>query len=459
MISTLNLQGSEGLEGSLTDLAQINILVGKNAAGKTRVLRAIQSSLGTKLDAQDATTPERLTPPLTGIVKVLEMRSTSTPPLTDIEPVLEKLSLSPITTEIRTSERTEENGTTRRKITEEKEHFLHEGVDIDPQVSFFSGGTRAWARLRSDIEKFLEKPFGTRSPRDLLVLVIEDIEHGLHPGAQRQMLADIEKLIASPDIPVQVFVTTHSPFIVAGLAKLTTPGKVYLIESGCPTDLFFRAGSVEACRGFGATQAQLMTNYLLGSELSDWFPSSVVICENSLAVLLTELSSRFNVPLPVYFLHESGDARALEAGAVITDFLSNMEKVFATPPMRYLLSFELVVLTDGRLSIGDEKLIQNLKNKGLKVRAKQVGDKSELEAHYPQEICEEALNESGIPAWSSGDLTAHLKCYYKTLGQTGKSLKDSVGTFKEILAKKVAKEATQEQLQFALNFVQNELTS
>ncbi len=116
--------------------------------------------------------------------------------------------------------------------------FDHLPYDEEPSYSAYSGdpesvpiylgyassgtaGTLLWIRWLA-LKMFHHYGFAEDWAQRSAILLIDEIENHLHPTWQRRVIPALQKHFPK----VQIFATTHSPFVVAGLKK----GQVHLLQ-------------------------------------------------------------------------------------------------------------------------------------------------------------------------------------------------------------------------------------
>ncbi len=97
---------------------------------------------------------------------------------------------------------------------------LHNPLHIS-NLSTGTAGTLWWIRLLA-IEMLLYYEFQFGWEKQPAILLVDEIENHLHPSWQRRVIPALQKYFPN----VQIFATTHSPFVVAGLKA----GQVHMLK-------------------------------------------------------------------------------------------------------------------------------------------------------------------------------------------------------------------------------------
>ena len=122
--------------------------------------------------------------------------------------------------------------------TKDLRKFDHLPFDEEPSYSAYSGdpesvpiylgyasagtaGTLLWIRWLA-LKMFHHYGFAEDWSQQPAILLIDEIENHLHPTWQRRVIPALQKHFPK----LQIFATTHSPFVVAGLKK----GQVHLLQ-------------------------------------------------------------------------------------------------------------------------------------------------------------------------------------------------------------------------------------
>ncbi len=446
MINSINIDGYRGLRGNLTNLTKINVFVGANGSGKSRVLELVTASLGKKSDLQGGSELKRITPQLKGYARQLIVGLDPNPP--DLNEALSFVGLSQIKTTVKTEPHEEQRGEALISGTRTAPQRTHDGVVIASDFKF-STGPRRIGKLFKEIGDLVSESADQNSTREVLAVCIDEIEHGLHPSVLKRLLLSL--LERTQDSPIQLFITTHSPFVISGTRNLGANARIYLLEGGAPIDLFSNSCTPAAEAGFSADQALVAANYLLGAGLDDWFPQKIIVCENSLAVFLQAVAHRFNIACPFFSLHARGDAQSMSRAAATSNLIQSICGAVETKPQQFLFGGNVVVLVDGPLSNGDQVHLEKVnKNRIKPVQIERIGTGDSLEKLYPKSACDEYVTTQ---RWTPWDRTNSFEEYViESLG-TNQNGYAGIGTYKAALADFVAKKAEEGELEFAKEFL------
>ncbi len=126
-----------------------------------------------------------------------------------------------------------------------------------------------------------------RTGQSLLVILIEEPEMHMHPKYQKllpELYSDIYSFIPeNPCKNVQLFVTTHSPFIISAAGDMKDQ-RVYILENG----------TVRKSEGYSPDEARGVAASMLGAQVSDFAPEKVVFVDGeSTKVFLENVNKRF----------------------------------------------------------------------------------------------------------------------------------------------------------------------
>ena len=163
---------------------------------------------------------------------------------------------------------------------------------------YFNNNKLEYKQLSDGLKKILSLTVAIYASEKETIL-IDEIENCLHPDYQK-LIPTIIQLVqekkAKEGKKVQYFISTHSPFIIAEAAKYGNPEsgnsqKVYLLEDGQTRDLKGNLGLGQ--EGYSGNACKEVVNEMLGVDTSDFLPSKIVFCEQSLCAFLQIVNARF----------------------------------------------------------------------------------------------------------------------------------------------------------------------
>lgn len=450
-----------GLNIELKELGKINYLIGRNGQGKSRLLNALIKKFGANAsqllvkDTETSIYPEQIK----GVAEPINFSPTS--PILNPEELdnslivmsqnpIKKDQITEITTKSRSDRKNEE------KTLSIIPDYKHNEVEIpENQSNFWSTGTSSFTKFKENLKKQIstrgENLNRNSKNEDLIIIIIEDIERYLHPSVQKLLQNEIEKIITESIFKdqIQVFITTHSPFVISGIKNSISTTKVYLIDQNQTIDLFGKHNSENSKNGYSSQQSLLMANYLLGSGLDDFFPETIYLCENSISVLIQGISSKLKIPFNSYCLHTSGDSDTITKSSNSMAIIEMIINTYSSQVLKFMLNVNIVALFDGPLTFKEEKKLTEIKYKNFSHTL--LSSKSELEQEYPISIVNELLIQKKMKTWDTSN-TVKFKDHLLSLGVNGKN----IGKLKEELAKYVvSKINTSEELKTQLPLIYN----
>jgi energy-coupling factor transporter ATP-binding protein EcfA2 len=435
------------LDLTLRDLAMVNILVGANGAGKSRVLRAIELASHEKSNGKcNSVTTE----PLNILVGTQIMLQTANKPL-DIKSqekyfhqAMSELSTGELTEHFITIQKPSPLGTELRVIEEKvRELRFHEipivrGDNAIETKNFFSGGTVRLANLIEEIETLLiiVHSVATSDPPSFVVL-IDELETALHPSAHKIALSKIVQLaksnffagqnsgggttlarnqivmgasLTSP-VKIQVFISTHSPFVVAAAAEYDpSEVKVYLLKDGKTRSVKDEPGGEH---GYGGMESLFAANWMLGASQRDYIPSKIILAEESIQQFIKAAAKTLGYSLSSYQASTSGDSKTQHAAQKLLELAESHLEFGKMQPWKSVLSLDVIVLLDGKPPEHEDEQWEGLKKKYPNAISVEVISEDEFEElHEPQQTAE-FLDNKGYTPWSSGK----FKDYAKALPQ------------------------------------------
>lgn len=136
------------------------------------------------------------------------------------------------------------------------------------------------------------------------IVIIDNPETGLHPSLQKEIAQTLKKMATK--FKLQIFVATHSPFVISGSAHTTytelqnhqesrkefkTSQKVYFVRDGEITDRYGEGGLTEygtrvGSYGYWGFKAYSIAQKMLGAGLSDLIPPQQSVPSNDSPILV-----------------------------------------------------------------------------------------------------------------------------------------------------------------------------
>jgi hypothetical protein len=428
------------LDLTLRDLAMVNILVGANGAGKTRVLRAIELvSLKNSNGKSNSVTTEPLNIPVGAQI----MLQTGNKPF-DIKSqenyyrqAISELSIGELTEHLIKFPKLSPLGTKPSEKDEDEEvrEVRCNGIIIvqgDKAIeinNFFSGGTVRLANLIEEIETLLigqEHPCQTLDAPAFVVL-IDELETALHPSAHKVALSKIVQLAksnffyyghnsvggisvvrdritmgASPTRPmkIQFFISTHSPFVVSAAAEYDpSEVKVYLLKDGKTRSVKDEPGGED---GYGGMQSLFAANWMLGASQRDYIPSKIILAEESIQQFIKVAAKTLGYSLSSYQASTSGDSRTQHVAQTLLELAESHLEFGKTQPWKSVLSLDVRVLLDGKPPESEDKKWKALEQKFRDAISVIVLSDDEFEGLHPPHLVATFLADKGYPHWDSG---------------------------------------------------------
>ncbi len=417
-IETVKLT-ENGLNIQLKGLGKVNYFVGPNGSGKTRLLEQLQSTEAGKLafiEDDWGRMDDRL---------VDQDVSKLNEDLKEIGQHGFELIDQEITVRTKLGEKTVDGETEISKVC------VH-GIDknVVPGQSILSRGTVKYLTLKKVVSDKMAKNTSNTIGSDgddvePQILCFDEIESGLHPDLQRKIPEILEEIV-NKHSSSQIFVTTHSPFIISGVRNTNPNHKIYLLCDGGLIDIKMKKDTLAAQIGYGPHQALLASHFMLGSNVQDFVPSPLVLCENSVEVFLQACAKKSNKYFNAYAITVSGDSNAVTNSNAAADLLKAIDNMNKTKPLKYLLGARIAIVFDGPLQNSDKLKLNNSDNVSIHC----LGGGEELEQLY--DICKtnDYLTGLDYPEWNKA---IHSK-FLEYLRENGIIDHGDVGKFKEDLA-------------------------
>jgi predicted ATPase len=244
-------------------------------------------------------------------------------------------------------------------------------------LAFLSQGERYLLYLILSINYYAEQ-----FKREILLL--DEPEVGLHPKWQKllpQIFAEFPNL--------QFIISTHSPFIISEASKYDNQ-KVYLIKEGQTVDIFGKLG--EGKNGYEDANCILAVNKMLGAGLSDFLPSKIFFCENSLAEFIKAFCKKHNTEVKPICVTGGGDTNSLNRGAVFKDIKEKFNQFHSDR----ILNTEYKIIIDNNQEI--TKKIKKIEKEyeGLVIKLDAQDQETLFYKTKPKEF-EDFLRKSELP--------------------------------------------------------------
>jgi hypothetical protein len=440
------------LDLTLRDLAMVNILVGANGAGKSRVLRSIEQAKG---HYESHTKSEFLLvdPPITVISTLAIPKAVEETPHTRGQASMERyrqavdeLSIDgKLTKHAIKIQKPAPLGAKHRVIEEEVEEYRYNDIPIargDSAIdtkSFFSGGTTRLANIIEEIEGLrgeLHRQSNTSPESVAFLVVVEEIETALHPSAHKMVLSKLVELVRSLMFltgpgpagfsyllrrpqkvgsvetmelkdAVQIFVSTHSPFVVAAAAEYDPAEvKVYLLKDGKTRSVKDEPGGEH---GYGGMESLFAANWLLGASQRDYIPSKIILAEESVQKFVKTAAKTLGCSLTSYQASTTGDSKTQSTAKTLVELARSHLDFGKTQPWKSVLSFQVHVLLDSKPSDSEQVTWDRLKQDFGDAISIIVLSESEFEELHPSELVAKFLTDKGDPHWHSGKFKEYAR--------------------------------------------------
>jgi hypothetical protein len=474
-------EDSEQLDLTLQDLAMVNIVVGANGSGKSRLIRGLgynearqgrRNSLKSNLNIPNymKIKPDGIKVITTSILQFpsFEFDNQTGVDIDSYRLAVNELSIGGI------SDHEIENlihpplGTKRtpKKESLKEIHFngipIVRGTDKFDTALIFSSGTKRLANLYEQLDLInftYDSPEGNISEKCAYIILVDELEIGLHPRAQRKALRDIVDFAQNGSIrnglinagtiseikPVQVFITTHSPFLVSAASEYNSHDvKVYLLKDGKTSSVNGQDGGES---GYGGTQSLFAANWMLGAEQKDYIPDSIILAEDSIQQFLKASAQAIGCSICAYQASTSGDGTSRRTAQNLLQLARDQLAFGNSKPWKSVLSFNVIVLLDGEPNGGEKAGWEKLKTNSKTSFQLEIISKDEFEEVHPPELVAEFLSNKGYPKWDTGnfkDFSARLP-HIQLIASKSEQARE-VGQLKCELAIFVGKRMTRESL-------------
>jgi hypothetical protein len=421
----------------------VNILVGANGAGKSRVLRAIELASHEKSNGESNFVT---TEPLNILVGTQIMLQTADKPL-DIKnqenyyhQAISELSIGELTEHRIKIQKLSPLGTKpseKEEYEEEVREVRCNGIIIvqgDKAIetnNFFSGGTVRLANLINEIETLLmdqmDQPrLAATSDPPAFVVLIDELETALHPSAHKVALSKIVELAKSnffyggnamggtsvvrnqimmgasltEPMKIQVFISTHSPFVVAAASEYDpSEVKVYLLKDGKTRSVKDEPGGEP---GYSGMESLFAANWMLGASQRDYIPSKIILAEESIQQFIKAAAKKLGTSLTSYQASTSGDSKTQHVAQRLLELAKSHLEFGKTQPWKSVLSLDVIVLLDGKPTESEDEKWEGLKKDYPNALSVIVLSDDEFEGLHPPQLVATFLAGQGHPHWVSG---------------------------------------------------------
>jgi hypothetical protein len=426
------------LDLTLSDLATVNILVGANGAGKTRVLRGIKLAKYNPLvkNRSDFIVTD---PPDTPIASAEIQQKSENLFGVDYQATLDffweairELSVAaPLTKQALKVKTPAPVGAINNDIETVVDKYHFNGIPIgfgdnpDATESYFSSGTIRLAQLLEGMETIQV----VREEDGAVVFLVDEIETALHPSAHKLALKKIIELTRSTNIhegqtaggsvltlrreiqlgasltsPVrhrpQVFISTHSPFVIAAAAEYdASEVKVYLLKDGKTWSVKNEPGGTS---GYGGMESLFAANWMLGASQSDYIPSKIILAEESIQQFIKMATKSLGLSLSSYQASTSGDSKTQIAARTLLEIAKDHLEFGRMQPWKTMLSLQVQVLLDGKPTAAEQRQWDSLITRFGGSISVDVISEAEFENLHPPQMVAKFLESKKYPIWASG---------------------------------------------------------
>jgi hypothetical protein len=272
----------KGLNITLSKLRKINLLVGVNGSGKSRILADIErdseyiivnlsnTDTSTKINFQYTFSRDYVSETENGNIYFDALFDIFFDELETNQRGSQSPLLKKITRDY--SEKSIKTISLKNKI------FVFAYVDGTSEEIVVSNGYeklfRFFVNLETAYNKLLtDNPYSDRQ----LIILIDEIGNSLHPEFQKKIplllnFWQSKKQQTDNKLKLQFFIATHSPFIVSSISKnFSDNHKIYLIEDGQTREIrdSKKKNTEVSNDGFSGKESMLCINQMLGVEVPD----------------------------------------------------------------------------------------------------------------------------------------------------------------------------------------------
>jgi hypothetical protein len=470
------------LDLTLCDLAMVNILVGANGAGKSRVLRGIELASHENSNGKSNSVTTVPSDILVGVQILLQTADKQL----DIKnqekyyrQAMSELSTGELTDHFITIQKPSPLGTQLGVIEEEVRELRFHGIPIVrgdeaiESINLFSGGTVRLANLIEEIETLLidHAGLGETSDPPAFVVLIDELETALHPSAHKLALSKIVQLAKANFfygqnagggtslmrdqitlgasltslMKIQVFISTHSPFVVSAAAEYDpSEVKVYLLKDGKTRSVKDEPGGEH---GYGGMQSLFAANWMLGASQRDYIPSKIILAEESIQQFIKAAAKFLGTSLTSYHASTSGDSRTQNVAQTLLELARSHLEFGKTQPWKSVLSLDVIVLLDGKPTESENKKWKDLEQKYPNAISVKVISEDEFEELHERQQIAEFLDNKGYQPWNSGKFKDYANSLPQIAELNSRDKAREIGKLKCELATFVAEQIDLETLE------------
>jgi AAA domain, putative AbiEii toxin, Type IV TA system len=433
----MHLVDFEGLTGSLRELASVNVLVGPNGCGKTRVLR----SLGLPIPFGGSPNEMSSIPVPSTAVQLEGLGPADRPfwvrknsfhevPSEVLSDALKSMGQPELSQSMASQLPPVVIGKALDQVSTHSPVWNQHGVVVksDTQdIGWWTAGTMRFAEIKNVAAQPI--PLMNAGSRGHLIVLVEEPETSLHPSMHRECFDIIADWAKSGLVPegqterwtVQVFVTTHSPSFIAAAAN-DPSAKIYMLQR------IFQTGKkieIDFERGLTGPTALAYGGASLGSALSDFLPNRIAVFSDGSVIEL--LSAAMGGQLPFLAIRRQGDPAAMESTIGLMNFAESVSTFYKSKPFDSMFEMEVFVVFDDATPTGAKDKLTNLENQPnvrvIKLRG------AELEDQYDRELVNEFLTGTKRPKWTADSFKNYAVSELKLEGTAIGQLKCDLARF------------------------------
>lgn len=445
---------NRGLNIHLQELADINILVGENGSGKSRVLEEIvhQNLDGIQIvNIRDYHKDVELIPTLSDdIISSINGKSIKFSNIFDFfindssnsEGGLQSAFLTKISPP---------NSGAISKMVLQNNKLTFTYSDGSTQEIKISGGYEKLFQLYIGIEDAYirclhSQPYQKRH----MVFLIDEIESSFHPEFIKKIPKFLEfwlkqKQAIDTNSKFQFFISTHSPFLISSFSKISDLYyKIYLLKGGQTIEVRGEENTDKSKKGYTSDQTLLCVNQMLGARVSDLSNKSFVLAEESIHKLIQTFSKKIKRPINHFSFSTAGDSDTINRAVSLAD----NQKIMPS------LDWAIFVIFDGKSESLSCKKVKELKGKIEESNFLYIKDDTylDLETTYEDSIVDEFINENCNELTTNWD-RSKFPTFQKYLNSIHITVKTDQGIWKAKLAEYIIEKCTEEKLRHSLPFL------